>query len=263
MSENYWKNWTRVATAVVCLSGSVAHANQLSSDDQSVLDNLTGSSGVVTDRISSGNTFSQGIGSIAADGLVVSSDAHMAAIIDDQMQDAYNNAMQAFMGHQFYGAQDHLDDLAAQAGVELDTAIDTYTDAAVALQSVVVVNQMASDVVNTDQAEVMQDYAASSGADQGITDELQGDYNNGLQGITSAAREFATYKSASVDAHLVEHMDSFADQYEVSMADAYTSLDLVSGYITTVYETPGGSYVSQLTHSTYFAQAYESQSIYE
>ena len=194
---------------------------------------------------------------------MVAPDAHVAAMIDDQMQAAYNDAMQALVGHSFYTAQEHLDDLATNAGVSLESAIDTYTESAIALQSVVTVNQMAEAAVSVEQAEVLQDYAATSGADQGITDALQDDYNNSLAGITTAAREFATYKSAAVDPHLVEHMDDFAASYGVDMVDAMTTINLSTGYIQTVYGTSEGAYANTLTHGIYFTTAYATESIYE
>lgn len=260
MSANYLKTLTLAAIAAAFPSVSAAPLN---SGDQSVINNLANSSGVVAGQINLGNTFTRNIGGIAAQGNLVASDAHIAAMIDDQMQAAYNNAMQAFSGHGFYTAKDHLDELATEASANLDTAVDTYTEAAVALQTVVTVNQMASAVVNTDQAEVMQDYVATSGADQGITDQMQGDYNDSLAGVTTAAREFATYKSAAVDSHLVAHMDDFAAAYNVDMADAFTTLDLVGGYINTTYQTPGNEYSNTLTHSLYFTTAYETAGIYE
>ena len=251
-----------LATLALCLSVSVAHSGTLDATDQSVVSNVTNTSGVIVNQVNLGNNFVAGAVNAAGNGLLIGNDAYTQALITDAQQDAYNNAINAFVDHSFYSAQDQLQDLADQAQVNLSESVDAYAEATVALQTVTTINAMASSVSNTVEAEALQDYAVSSGASEGVTDTMQDDYNNSLAAVNKNTQEFASYSTAAVDPHLSAHMDQFADQYGVSMEDSYTSLDLVTGYITTTYYTNTGGYVGGMSHSLYFTTPYQTESVY-
>lgn len=252
----------RLVTLAVCLSASVAHSASLDASDQNVINNLTTTSGVIDSQVTTGNYFVAGAVNAANNNLLIANDAYQQALITDAQQDAYNQAIQTFVDHSFYAAQDQLEALASQAKVNLESSVDQYTEATVALKTVTTINAMASSVSNTVEAEALQDYAVSSGAADGVTDTMQDNYNNSLAAVNKNAQEFAAYSSAAVDPHLAAHMDQFADQYGVEIENSYTSLDMVTGYITTTYYSSTGAYVAGMSHSLYFTTPYQTENVY-
>lgn len=251
-----------LATLALCLSVSVAHSGTLDATDTNIINNVTNTSGVIVDQVATGNYFVTGAVNAANNNLLIANDAYMQAMITDAQQDAYNTAIQQFVDHSFYSAQDQLTALADQAKLNLEASVDEYTDATVALTTVTTINAMASSVSNTVEAEALQDYAVSSGAVDGVTNTMQDNYNNSLAAVNKNAQEFAAYSTAAVDPHLSEHMDQFADQYGVEIEDSYTSLDLVNGYITTTYYTNTGGYAVGMSHSLYFTTPYQTDNVY-
>jgi hypothetical protein len=250
------------ATLAVCLSVSAAHANSLDSNDQQILNDLINQSGVIANQLTIGHNFVVNVVAAAGNPSLIDAEAYREALITDTMQNAYNQSMDAFIANDFYSAQDHLNDVVDQAAVTMSQAVDNYVEAKSVIEVVTTINQRAQQVTNTAEAETLQDYAVAQGADQGITDQQQDNYNEAVQEVSTATREFATYKAASVDPHLIEHMDQFAEQYGGDMSYAQTSI-LPEGYIQTAYFDPTGQTLGALTHSNYFTPAYQGGSLYE
>ena len=253
----------KLLTLALCLSASVAHSGSLDATDQTIINNVTNTSGVIVDQVTLGNNFVAGAVNAADNNLFISSEAYKQALITDAQQDAYNAAINTFLDHSFYNAQDQLEALADVAKTNLEASVDSYTDATVALKTVTTINSMASSVSNTVEAEALQDYAVTSGAADGVTDTMQDNYNNSLSAVNKNAQEFAAYSTAAIDPNLADHMDQFADQYGVAMEDSYTSLDLVNGYITTTYYSNTGAYVGGMSHSLYFTTPYSDENVYQ
>lgn len=253
----------KLLTLALCLSASVAHSGSLDATDQTIINNVTNTSGVIVDQVTLGNNFVAGAVNAADNNLFISNNAYTQALITDAQQDAYNNAINSFLDHSFYNAQDQLVALADVAKTNLESSVDSYTDATVALRTVTTINSMASSVSNTVEAEALQDYAVSSGAADGVTDTMQDNYNNSLSAVNKNTQEFAAYSTAAIDPHLAEHMDQFADQYGAAIEDSYTSLDLVNGYITTTYYDSTGGYVAGMSHSLYFTTPYSDEDVYQ
>lgn len=216
---------------------------------------------MIVGQIDTGNNFVAGAVNTAVNGGLIAVDAYTQAIITDAQQDAYNNAISSFVDHSFYDAQKHLQDLADSAQEALSQSVDDYVVATVALQTVATINAMASSVTNTVEAEAMQDYAVSSGAADGITDGMQNNYNNSLAAVNKNAQEFATYSKAAIDPQMIDQMNDFSDTYGASMDTAYTSLDLVNGYITTDFYGVNGA-THSMSHSLYFIQPYSTEDVY-
>lgn len=245
----------------VCLSVSVAHANSLTDPNQAVVDRLATESGNVSNQLAVGQSFVTTAVQAAGQPALIGADAYRDALISDALQDSYNSAMADFMNTDFYSAQEHLQEMAEIAGANLDQSVDNFVEASAVIEVVTRINQQAQQVSNTVEAEALQDYAVAQGADQGITDAQQDNYNEALAEVSTAAREFATYKAASVDSHMIEHMNQFADQYGADMNYAQTSI-LPQGYIQTAYFNPTGGLINTLTHSNYFTPAYSDESVY-
>lgn len=246
----------------VCLSVSVAHASSLGSNDQSVIDDLVYQSGVISNQIRIGTNFVGNAAQVAGQGQLIDQGAYRQALITDQMQNAYNASMSDFVGHNFYSAQDHLNEMAEVASQNLEASIDNFVEAASVIEVVSRINQQASQVSNTVEAEAVQAYAVSQGADNGITDQQQNNYNEAVAEVSSAAREFATYKAASVDANIIESMNYFEDSYGADLNYAQTQI-LPNGYMQTAYLTAGGAHMATITHTNYFMPVYQGDSLYE
>ena len=250
------------AILAVSLSVSVAHAAPLNSADQQILQNLIDQSGALSQTLTAGHNFVVNAVAAAGNPTLIGVEAYRDALITDTMQNAYNQSMTAFINNEFYSAQDQINEMVDQAQANMNQAVDNYTEAASVIQVVTTINQRAQQVSNTAEAEVLQDYAVAQGADQGVTDQQQDAYNDAIAEVSTTTREFATYKAASVDAHLIEHMDQFAAQYDAEMSYAQTSI-LPQGYIQTAYFDPTGGLIGTLTHSNYFTPAYTGGSLYE
>lgn len=248
-------------TLALCLSASAAHASNISDSNQAIVDRLATESGNVSNRLAIGQSFVTTAVQAAGQPSLISADAYREALISDALQDSYNSAMADFMNADFYSAQEHLQEMVEIAGVNLDRSVDNFVEASAVIEVVTRINNQAQQVSNIVEAEALQDYAVAQGADQGITDAQQDNYNEALAEVSTAAREFATYKAASVDSHMIEHMNQFADQYGADMNYAQTSI-LPTGYIQTAYFDPTGGLINTLAHGNYFTPAYSDESVY-
>ena len=251
------------AILVACLSVSaLANANSISAVDQAVIDSLRDSSNVINNQINLGNHFVTGAQNAAGAGLTIRNDAYKSALITDAQQQAYNDALSGYLNNSFYSAIDHLEEKLVVAEQNLDTAVDNYVEATVALETVTQINQQVQSVNTVAEAEAVQEYAVVSGADAGITDTMQDNYNEALADVNTAAQEFATYKRAVADDHLVAHMDDFANSYGMDLEYADTSIDFTQGIITTTYLSQSGYFQGSLTHSLYFTTPYSTENVY-
>lgn len=252
----------KAVTLAVCLNVSVAHSSPLSNTEQTTVNNLANTAATISTQLLNSQYFVIGATNSALNGYLINNDAYQGAVITDAMQDAYNTAIQNYMDTNFYSAQDHLTDMANQAELALEQAVDDYAAAYSEIAVVNTIADMAAVTTTTEQAEAIQDYAVQNGADQGVTDTMQDNYNNSLAAVNQSAREFATYSQGALDPHLVEHMEQFADSYGMEMEYAVTSINPINSYITTAFYTNTGTYMASLTHSNYFTPAYSTQQVY-
>jgi len=155
----------------------------------------------------------------------ISPDISYEAHISQAKADAYNTAVANFTNSNWtYTAQDYADDQAVRTEQEMTAAVDAYVQAAVAVATVVTVNEMAesagdpSTPAGSQDAEAIQSYLQTN--DVVLSDTEITTYNDAIDEVQGTAQQFAVAVAMQNDAELQNAITSTAESYGVQVADA-------------------------------------------
>jgi len=161
---------------------------------------------------------------IAAQG-GISPDISYEAHISQAKADAYNTAVANFTNTSWtYTAQDYADDQAIRTEQEMNAAVDAYVQAAVAVATVVTVNEMAeaagdpSTPAGSQDAEAIQNYLQTNDVVLNETEVLA--YNDAIDEVQGATQQFAVAVAMQNDAELQNSITDGAASYGMQVADA-------------------------------------------
>ena len=204
--------------AILALFLSVSGLAQ--ADD--ALTDLVNSSQVIADQLDlgyrtvAGMQYNASLGYIAPTGMA--DDAKIAAAL----RTAYNDAMSAMADLEFYTAEDFLLDQGDLALANMETAIDTFTEAATEIAVVLELTTMAEEAAasgsNTDAQEVAE-FAEANEAALTLSSDTVTEYNDSLEEIEGYAQEAAAFIGIANDADSVAFFDNNAEQASSSFVD--------------------------------------------
>lgn len=167
------------------------------------------------------------IGGIAPDGTVNS------GYISTEQMDAYNTSLSVVSAMTYYDASAYLDEMANAAIDNMNTAIDSFVQATMAIVTVLAVNEMAETAQSTGDvkdAQALQDFMG--GNDVELTQGKIDSYNASLTDVESYAQDAAAYFAAGSNSEYVAELNSASDQYGNSFMSAQSAFDSATGYLT-------------------------------
>jgi len=203
--------------AILALSLSVTGAVKAAP-----LNDLVSSSQAVVDQLNIGYKTVAGLQYNANLGYM--SDGTMAdsAKISEAQRVAYNNALSAMADMQFYTAEDFLLDQGDIALTNMETAIDTFTEAATEIAVILEVTSMAEAAAesgtNTD-AQTVAEFADANEASLTLQAETVTEYNDSLEDIEGYAAEAAAFIGIANDESSVAFFDQNAENANSSFVD--------------------------------------------
>jgi len=186
------------------------------------MNNLNQSAQAILGQISASQILTAGAVQAAGTGGILDAGVMQTAAINDQMQNAYNNAIQDVIDANYYGAQDLFMDQHAQAMANLNTSIDSLVDATLVLMTATTIADMAASADTVTEQQALQVMLENS-PEMAITDAEQGDYNNALASVQEYAREAGAFLAAANNTMLTSTVDSYA---------ASANVNLYGGFVT-------------------------------
>ena len=250
-----------VTIAVLCLIAiAPASAQNLTSSQQTAVNNLANTSGDIRWQINIGLKSAANLSIAANGGYIVDPTAYTIATIKEAQRTAYNDALNTFQGTSFYNAQQFLQDQAMTSRTQMQDAISSLSTAAVDLQKAVTVNQMVSAVTDAPTAKSTQSAIAAAGLNTEITSTQVGAFNNSLAMVNSYATQTAAFLSAAKNTTITSSIDLTASNYNkplygstASYAYAQDSLLIAFDQVSSVAFN-GMLGANQLTATQFFTQ---------
>ena len=204
--------------AILALFLSVSGLAQ--ADD--ALTDLVNSSQVIADQLDLGYRTVAGMQYNASLGYIAPTGMADDAKISAAQRTAYNDAMSAMADLEFYTAEDFLLDQGDLALANMETAIDTFTEAATEIAVVLELTTMAEEAAasgsNTDAQEVAE-FAEANEAALTLSSDTVTEYNDSLEEIEGYAQEAAAFIGIANDADSVAFFDNNAEQASSSFVD--------------------------------------------
>jgi len=167
------------------------------------------------------------IGGIAPDGTVDS------GYISTEQMDAYNTSLSVVSAMTYYDASAYLDEMANAAIDNMNTAIDSFVDATLAIVTVLAVNEMAETAQSTGDvkdAQALQDFMG--GNDVELTQGEIDSYNASLTDVEGYAQDAAAYFAAGSNSEYVDELNASAENWNVSFLDASIAYDSANTILT-------------------------------
>ena len=204
--------------AILALFLSVSGLAQ--ADD--ALTDLVNSSQVIADQLDLGYRTVAGMQYNASLGYMAPTGMADDAKISAAQRTAYNDAMSAMADLEFYTAEDFLLDQGDIALANMETAIDTFTEAATEIAVVLELTTMAEEAAasgsNVDAQEVAE-FAEANEAALTLSSDTVTEYNDSLEDIEGYAQEAAAFIGIANDADSVAFFDNSAEQASSSFVD--------------------------------------------
>ena len=186
------------------------------------LTDLVNSSQVIADQLDLGYRTVAGMQYNASLGYMAPTGMADDAKISAAQRTAYNDAMSAMADLEFYTAEDFLLDQGEIALANMETAIDTFTEAATEIAVVLELTTMAEEAAasgsNTDAQEVAE-FAEANEAALTLSSDTVTEYNDSLEEIEGYAQEAAAFIGIANDADSVAFFDNNAEQASSSFVD--------------------------------------------
>jgi uncharacterized protein YhaN len=198
--------------------GSVAQANEL--------DDLAQTSARIRDKVDTGiKLVGAGIthshmGYVTEDGI------SQQAMIDSAEVTAYNEALEGMAAFSPYGdAQTFLEDKADQELVLMNQAVDTFTEAVVAISTVIEVADMAENAQTPNEQEDIQAFVESNYQELQIGQSDVDTYNQSLDSIETHANNAGAYIGVSQNKEATQFLQDGAASNNSTFFDASLSYD--------------------------------------
>ena len=191
-------------------------------------------------QLSLANSLSISLNTYGQSASIVSDGSVDPALIDQQMVEAYNNAIDTVLNTSYLTAQDVLVDKHTVAVSNLQTAINDLVSATSVLATVSTVAEMASDANTTqDQLQVQQALATT---DMSITTADVDNFNNALGAVESYAQQAGAYLAASQDTNITSAVDNYAAANNVAVA-SLTAVTYTQNIDRLVFEFGNAAYL--------------------
>ena len=192
--------------------------------------NLNQAAETILGQISASQILMAGATQAAATGDVLNPGVMQTAAISDQMQADYNNAIQAVIDANYYGARDLLLDQHEQAMQNLSASVDDLVDATLVLATASTVAQMAEAADTVPEQQALQTMLENS-PEMAISDAEQGDYNSALSAVQEYAREAGAFLAAANNTTLTSTVDAYAATANVNLYGGYAAYSATADII--------------------------------
>jgi hypothetical protein len=166
----------------------------------------------------------------AATGDILNPGVMQTAAITDQMQADYNNAIQAVIDANYYGAHELFMDKHDQAMQNLSASVDDLVDATLVLATASTVAQMAEAADTVPEQQALQTMLENS-PEMAISDAEQGDYNTALAAVQEYAREAGAFLAAANNTTLTSTVDAYAANANVNLYGGYAAYSATADII--------------------------------
>jgi len=208
--------YLRTTTALLCLIGSGATAEQTYSDLATAANNIMDQVNL-SRTLAAGASYYADVGGIAPDGSVTQ------AQLSNTLVAAYNDAYNTVLNTSYYNTETLLVDQHDTAMTNLATSVDALVEATTTFATVGAVAEMAAEASTgtvQDQEQVQEILATT---DMTITDADVQEYNEALADVEKYAQEAAGFLAASMDTRITDTTDQWAASNNVSVA-SYTAV---------------------------------------
>lgn len=184
--------------------------------------NLNQSAQTILNQISASQILMAGATQAATNGDVLNVGVMQTAAINDTMQNNYNNAIQAVIDANYYGAHELFIDRHEQAMQNLNASVDNLVDATLVLATAAAVADMAASADTVPEQQAMQAMLENS-PELAVTDAEQGDYNNALASVQEYAREAGAFLAAANNTMLTSTVDNYAANANVNLYGGFVA----------------------------------------
>ena len=192
--------------------------------------NLNQAAETILGQISASQILMAGATQAAATGDVLNPGVMQTAAISDQMQADYNNAIQAVIDANYYGARDLLLDQHDQAMQNLSASVDDLVDATLVLATASTMAQMAEAADTVPEQQALQTMLENS-PEMAISDAEQDDYNSALSAVQEYAREAGAFLAAANNTTLTSSVDAYAATANVNLYGGYAAYSATADII--------------------------------
>ena len=186
------------------------------------MSDLVDSSQAVVDQLNLGYKTVAGLQYNATQGYMSNGTMADAAKISEAQRVAYNNALSTVADMQFYTAEDFLLDQGDIALANMETAVDTFTEAATEIAVILELTSMAEAAVETGtstDAQTVAEFADTNEASLTLQAETVTEYNDSLEDIEGYAAEAAAFIGIANDESSVAFFDQSAKNANSSFVD--------------------------------------------
>lgn len=192
--------------------------------------NLNQAAETILGQISASQILMAGATQAAATGDILNPGVMQTAAISDQMQADYNNAIQAVIDANYYGAHELFMDKHDQAMQNLSASVDDLVDATLVLATASTVAQMAEAADTVPEQQALQTMLENS-PEMAISDAEQGDYNTALAAVQEYAREAGAFLAAANNTTLTSTVDAYAANANVNLYGGYAAYSATADII--------------------------------
>jgi len=184
--------------------------------------NLNQSAQAILGQINASQILLAGATQAAASGDILNPGVMQGAGISDAMQNSYNNAIQAVIDANYYGAHELFMDKHDQAMQNLSASVDNLVSATLVLATASAVADMAASADTVAEQQAFQTILENS-PEMTITDAEQGDYNSALASVQEYAREAGAFLAAANNTMLTSTVDNYAANANVSLYGGFVA----------------------------------------
>ena len=205
------------------------------------MSDLASAAQVIDAQLGLANQLSMQLHNYGHSTMVVEDGVTDAALIDQQMVDAYNGAIDTVLATSYLTARDVLMDQHNTAINNLHTAINDLVSATSVLATVSTVADMAASADTTQ--EQLQVQAALATTDMSISTADVDNYNTALSDVNTYATQAGAFLSAANNSSVTGAIDSFAATSGVAVA-AYTAVSYAQSIDQMVITWDANTYMS-------------------
>ena len=203
---------------VLLAIGSVAQADQL--------DNLINTSRAIADKVDTGSILVGAAISHSHMGYVTAEGLSQQAMIDSAEVTAYNNALSEMNLYSPYGdAQAFLEDKASQELTLMNEAVDSFTEAVVAISTVIEVAEIAEAAQTPNEQADVKTYVESNYESLQLGQSDVDNYNQSLDSIETHANNAGAYLGVSQNKDATQFLQDGAASANSTFFDASVVYD--------------------------------------
>lgn len=184
--------------------------------------NLNQSAQAILGQINASQILMAGATQAASSGDILNPGVMQNAGISDAMQNSYNNAIQAVIDANYYGAHELFLDKHEEAMQNLNASVDSLVDATLVLATASAVADMAASADTVAEQQAFQTILENS-PEMTITDAEQGDYNSALASVQEYAREAGAFLAAANNTMLTSTVDNYAASANVNLYGGFAA----------------------------------------